>query len=100
MADRAMSELIYEITEEMEEERQRRLEEKRLRQEEIENEMPETLAHAKWLKANVAQDTNVMILDANQKGAMYVVGTLGQKVSENATFNVTPTFVVSRTSID
>lgn len=71
-----------------------------LKQEEIENEMPETLAHAKWLKANVAQDTNVMILDANQKGAMYVVGTLGQKVSENATFNVTPTFVVSRTSID
>ena len=71
-----------------------------LKQEEIENEMPEDLAHAKWLQANKKQDTNVMILDANQKGAMYVVGTLGQKVSENATFNVTPTFVVSKTSID
>ena len=70
-----------------------------LKQEETENEMPATLAHARWLKANVKQDMNVMILDANQEGAMYVVGTLGQNVSESATFNVTPTFVVSRTSI-
>ena len=61
--------------------------------------MPTDLAHARWLKANVKQDMNVMILDANQEGAMYVVGTLGQNVSESATFNVTPTFVVSRTSI-
>ena len=58
-----------------------------------------TVAHARWLKANVKQDMNVMILDSNQEGAMYVVGTLGQNVSESATFNVTPTFVVSRTSI-
>lgn len=70
-----------------------------LKQEETKDEMPTTLAHARWLKANVKQDTNVMILDANQEGAMYVVGTLGQNVSESATFNVTPTFVVSKTSI-
>ncbi len=70
-----------------------------LKQEEKENEMPTDLAHARWLKANVKQDMNVMILDSNQEGAMYVVGTLGQNVSESATFNVTPTFVVSRTSI-
>ena len=69
-----------------------------LKQEEIENEMPEDLVHAKWLKENQKQDTNIMVLDASQKGAMYVVGTLGAKVSENATFNVTPTFVVSKTS--
>ena len=69
-----------------------------LKQEEIENEMPEDLVHAKWLKENQKQDTNIMVLDARQKGAMYVVGTLGAKVSENATFNVTPTFVVSKTS--
>ena len=68
-----------------------------LKQEEKENEMPTDLAHARWLKANVKQDMNVMILDSNQEGAMYVVGTLGQNVSESATFNVTPTFVVSRT---
>ncbi|MCX4270193.1 MAG: hypothetical protein OSJ62_16270 [Lachnospiraceae bacterium] len=70
-----------------------------LKQEETKDEMPTTLAHARWLKANVKQDMNVMILDANQEGAMYVVGTLGQNVSESATFNVTPTFVVSKTSI-
>ena len=69
-----------------------------LKQEEIENEMPEDLVHAKWLKENQKQDTNIMVLDASQKGAMYVVGTLGAKVSENATFNVTPTIVVSKTS--
>lgn len=70
-----------------------------LKQEEAENVMPSDLAHTRWIKANVKQDTNVMILDANQEGAMYVVGTLGKNVSESATFNVTPTFVVSRTSI-
>lgn len=69
-----------------------------LKQEDIENEMPEDLTHTKWLKENVEQNTNVMILDASQKGAMYVVGTLGKNVADNATFNVTPTFVVSRTS--
>lgn len=69
-----------------------------LKQESAEGEMPTTLAQARWLKKNADQDMNVMILDANQEGAMYVVGTLGQDVSESATFNVTPTFVVSRTS--
>ncbi len=69
-----------------------------LKQEDAEGEMPTGLAHARWLKKNTAQDMNVMILDANQEGAMYVVGTLGQEVSESATFNVTPTFVVSKTT--
>ena len=41
---------------------------------------------------------NVLILDSNQEGALYVVGTMGDGVSDNGTFNVTPTFVVSRTS--
>ena len=69
-----------------------------LKQEDTEGEMPTDLAHARWLKKNTAQDMNVMILDENQEGAMYVVGTLGQEVSESATFNVTPTFVVSKTT--
>lgn len=69
------------------------------KQEEKLNEMPEELSHARWLAANKRQDMNVLILDANQEGAMYVVGTLGSLVSESATFNVTPTFVVSKTSI-
>lgn len=60
--------------------------------------MPKDLSQARWLKKNEAQDMNVLILDSNQEGAMYVVGTLGQDVSESATFNVTPTFVVSKTS--
>lgn len=68
------------------------------KQETAENEMPTDLAQARWLHANEYQDMNVMILDSNQEGAMYVVGTLGKDVSESATFNVTPTFVVSRTS--
>jgi len=70
-----------------------------LKKEEVENQMPETLSNARWLQANKKQDMNVLILDANQEGSLYVVGTLGQAVSESATFNVTPTFVVSRTSI-
>lgn len=61
--------------------------------------LPEDLSHVRWLQANTSQNTNVLILDGNQNGSMYVVGTLGDKVSESATFNVTPTFVVSRTSI-
>ncbi len=69
-----------------------------LKQETVEGEMPTDLSHARWLKANKPQDMNVLILDANKEGAMYVVGTLGQNVSESATFNVTPTFVVSKTS--
>lgn len=62
------------------------------------DEMPEDLSHTRWLKQHMDQEMNVLILDANQEGAMYVVGTLGQDVSESATFNVTPTFVVSKTS--
>ena len=69
------------------------------KQEDVEGEMPVDLSHARWLHANEAQDLNVLILDANKEGAMYVVGTLGQDVSESATFNVTPTFVVTKTSI-
>ena len=69
-----------------------------LKQEETKNEMPKTLAQARWLKANQKQDMNVLILDSNQEGALYVVGTMGDGVSDNGTFNVTPTFVVSRTS--
>ena len=68
------------------------------KQETAEGEMPTDLAQARWLHANDYQDMNVMILDSNQEGAMYVVGTLGKDVSESATFNVTPTFVVSKTS--
>lgn len=70
-----------------------------LKKEDAPNEMPTTLANARWLKENQTENMNVLILDSNQEGAMYVVGTLGDKVSESATFNVTPTFVVSRTSI-
>lgn len=69
-----------------------------LKQEETKDEMPTSLAQARWLKANVSQDMNVLILNANQEDALYVVGTLGQNVSDSGTFNVTPTFVVSRTS--
>ncbi len=69
-----------------------------LKQEETKNEMPKTLTQARWLKANQKQDMNVLILDSNQEGALYVVGTMGDGVSDNGTFNVTPTFVVSRTS--
>lgn len=62
------------------------------------NQSPADLMQAKWLVANKAQDTNVLILNSNQTGAMYVVGTMGSKVAENSTFSVIPTFVVSRTS--
>lgn len=69
-----------------------------LKQEEAKDEMPTSLSQARWLKANQKQDMNVLILDANQENALYVVGTLGQNVSDSGTFNVTPTFVVSKTS--
>lgn len=59
---------------------------------------PTDLSQAKWLKANQSQDTNVLILNSTEAGAMYVVGTLGANVSENATFSVIPSFIVSRTS--
>ena len=71
-----------------------------LKQEEAKDEMPTSLSQARWLKANQYQDMNVLILNANQEGALYVVGTLGQNVTDNGTFNVTPTFVVSKTSIE
>ncbi len=69
-----------------------------LKQEDTQNTMPTDLANTRWLKDNQTEEMNVMVLNSNQEGAMYVVGTLGQKVSESATFNVTPTFVVSQTS--
>lgn len=59
---------------------------------------PTSLINTRWLAANKDQNTNIMVLDANQTDTMYVVGTLGALVSENGTFNVTPTLVVSRTS--
>lgn len=68
------------------------------KEEEELNTIPQDLNHTQWLVANKNQDINVMILDSNEKNAMYVVGTLGAKVSENNTFSVIPTFVVSRTS--
>lgn len=69
------------------------------KQEERLNEMPTDLLHARWLAANRYQNMNVLILDANQEGAMYVVGTLGSLVSESTTFNVTPTLIVRKTSL-
>lgn len=68
------------------------------KQETAKDEMPTDLSQARWLHANENQDMNVLILDSNQESAMYVVGTLGQDVSESATFNVTPTFVVRKTT--
>lgn len=58
--------------------------------------MPKDLLNTRWLVANRYQYMNVLRLDANQTGAMYVVGNLGSRVSENTTFNVTPTLIVSR----
>lgn len=69
-----------------------------LKAEETENKMPEDLSQAKWLKDNQAQNLNIMSLDTKREGAMYVVGAIGSQVTENVTFNVTPTFVVRRTS--
>ena len=69
-----------------------------LKQEEAEGEMPKNFSKTGWLKDNQRQDMNVMVLDVNEEGALYVVGALGDQVTENVTFNVTPTFVVSRTS--
>ena len=58
--------------------------------------VPTSLVNTKWLAANKEQNVNLMVLDANQADTMYVVGTLGALVSENGTFNVTPTLVVNR----
>lgn len=67
-----------------------------LKEEVTENVMPADLNSAHWLPKNQYKDINVMILDANKNGVMYVVGTMGSSVSESATFKVTPTFVVKR----
>ena len=58
--------------------------------------VPTSLVNTKWLAANKEQNVNLMVLDANHADPMYVVGTLGALVSENGTFNVTPTLVVNR----
>ena len=70
-----------------------------LKHEETLNQMPEDLSNAIWLQANRSQNLHILKLDAVQEDAVYVVGTLGIDVSENATFNVTPTFVVRRTTL-
>lgn len=61
---------------------------------------PTDLTNTRWLAANKPQNSNILILNPNQESAVYVVGTLGVLVSESATFNVTPTFIVSGTSQD
>lgn len=68
------------------------------KQEVKESEMPSDLAQTRWLAENRSQNTNILILNANETQAMYVVGTMGAKVDETATFSVIPTLVVSRTS--
>lgn len=65
-----------------------------LKEEGAANKMPEDLQNAKWLPANKKSNINVMDLDAKKAGAMYVVGSIGYQVTDNATFSVTPTFVV------
>lgn len=70
------------------------------KQEERLNEMPADLLNTKWLAANKHQNMNVLILDANQQDAMYVVGTIGALVSGSTTFNVTPTLIVRKTSFN
>ena len=70
-----------------------------LKQEETLNQMPEDLSNAIWLQANRSQNLHILKLAAVQEDAVYVVGTLGMDVSENATFNVTPTFVVKRATL-
>ncbi len=67
-----------------------------LKQEETKGEMPEDLSNAIWLLANQPQNLRIMNLGAVEEDAVYVVGTLGTEVSDNATFNVTPTFVVKK----
>lgn len=69
------------------------------KQEEVLDEMPETLSNAMWLAANSYQNLKVLTLNATTEDAVYVVGTLGANVSENSTFTVTPTFVVKKTTI-
>lgn len=69
-----------------------------LEKEEVKDEMPTGLSQAKWLWSNQWQNMKVLSLGANQEDALYVVGTMGQDVVENATFSVTPTFIVSRTN--
>ena len=61
--------------------------------------MPEDLSNAIWLLANQSQNLRIMNLGAIEESAVYVVGTLGTEVSDNATFNVTPTFVVKKAAV-
>lgn len=65
-----------------------------LKKEGAANKMPQDLVDAKWLPANKKSNINVMDLEAKKSGAMYVVGSIGYQVTDNATFSVTPTFVV------
>ncbi len=69
-----------------------------LKEEETQGQQPTDLKGAKWLQMNKSQNSNVLILNSNDSGAIYVVGTLGAKVAENGTFSVIPSFVVSKTS--
>ena len=68
-----------------------------LKKEEVKDEMPTSLSQAQWLWYNQWQYMEVLALGANQEDALYVVGAMGQDVMEDTTFNVTPTFIVSRT---
>lgn len=61
------------------------------------NQMPNDLSGTKWLSANSWQNVDILSIDASTSEAMYVVGTLGSRVSEQySSFTVTPTLVVSR----
>ncbi len=57
------------------------------------NQMPTSLDGTKWLRANSSDTINITSISALDSSIMYVVGTLGVAVPENA-FTVTPTFVV------
>lgn len=60
------------------------------------NKLPSNLSQAKWLSANKAQNLELISLNATETGIMYVVGAMGSKIDENASFSVIPTLVVSR----
>lgn len=60
--------------------------------------MPENLTNTNWLRSNQVQDLTIMTLDPHENRVMYVVGALGSLVSDYGSFQVTPTFVVTRAS--
>lgn len=66
------------------------------KKEDQQNVMPSDLYNVRWLAANKAQAVNILNLDSNGEGAIYVVSAMGDMVTEQATFHVTPTFVVNR----